>query len=83
MRAEADRLVQEYAADKQKKVGEDIDRKLDEINKACDANIIASGGVHTIEDIRICKNLGLYGTICGKSIYSGTLDLNQALKEAE
>ena len=57
--------------------------QLDEINKACDANIIASGGVHTIEDIRICKNLGLYGTICGKSLYQGTLDLKQALKEAE
>lgn len=46
------------------------------------ANVIASGGVHTIEDIRICKEMGLYGTICGKSIYSGTLDLKQAIDEA-
>ncbi len=53
--------------------------QLDEINKACSANIIASGGVHTIEDIRICKKLGLYGTICGKSIYSGSLDLREAV----
>lgn len=46
------------------------------------ANIVASGGVHTIEDIRICKKMGLYGTICGKSLYSGTLDLSEAVKLA-
>ena len=57
-------------------------QQLDEINKCCKANIIASGGVHTIEDIKICKNLGLYGTICGKSIYSGSLDLAEAVKTA-
>ncbi len=43
-------------------------------------NIIASGGVHTIDDIKACKQLGLYGTICGKSIYKGTLDLKEAIK---
>lgn len=47
------------------------------------ANIVASGGVHTIDDIRICKEMGLYGTICGKSLYSGTLDLAEAVKLAE
>lgn len=46
-------------------------------------NIIASGGVHTIEDIKACKKLGLYGTICGKSIYKGTLDLREAVKIGE
>lgn len=45
--------------------------------------IIASGGVHTIEDIGICKNMGLYGTICGKSIYTGSLDLQQAIELAK
>ena len=44
------------------------------------ANVVASGGVHTIEDIRICKEMGLYGTICGKSLYSGTLDLAEAVR---
>ncbi len=46
-------------------------------------NIIASGGVHTIADIITCKDLGLYGTICGKSIYQGTLDLAEAIQTAE
>lgn len=57
--------------------------QLDEINRACSANIIASGGVHTIDDITACRGLGLYGTICGKSLYSGTLDLKQAIGEAK
>ena len=58
-------------------------QQLKEINECCPANIIASGGVHTIDDIRICKELGLYGTICGKSIYSGSLDLREAVKLAK
>jgi len=57
-------------------------QQLKEINECCPANIIASGGVHTIEDIRICKQMGLYGTICGKSIYSGSLDLAEAVQLA-
>ena len=57
--------------------------QLDEINKACSANIIASGGVKNIEDIKKCCELGLYGAICGKSIYSGTLDLREAIKCAQ
>ena len=48
-----------------------------------DCKILASGGVHTIEDIKICKEMGLYGTICGKSIYSGSLDLKQAIELAK
>ncbi len=58
-------------------------QQLKEINECCPANIIASGGVHTIEDIKICKELGLYGTICGKSIYSGSLDLKEAVELAK
>ncbi len=50
---------------------------------APDANITASGGVRTLEDIRACRALGLYGTICGKSLYAGTLDLAEAIRLAE
>lgn len=57
--------------------------QLEQINTSCSAEIIASGGVHTIEDIRICKKLGLYGTICGKSLYSGSLDLKEAISLAK
>ncbi len=46
-------------------------------------NIIASGGVHTMDDIIACKEMGLYGTICGKSIYKGTLNLAEAIAYSE
>ena len=45
--------------------------------------ITASGGVHNIEDIKACKKMGLYGAICGKSLYSGTLDLREAIEIGE
>lgn len=45
--------------------------------------ITASGGVRNIDDIRACKRIGLYGAICGKSLYSGTLDLREAIETAE
>lgn len=54
--------------------------QLDEINNAVSCDIIASGGVTNINDIKALKTLGLYGAICGKSIYSGSLDLKQALE---
>lgn len=47
------------------------------------ADIVASGGVHTMTDIIACREMGLYGTICGKSIYKGTLNLKKAIEYAE
>ncbi len=41
--------------------------------------ITASGGIKSIDDIRDLKSLGVYGAICGKSLYSGTLDLAEAV----
>lgn len=46
------------------------------------ADIVASGGVHTMADIIVCKEMNLYGTICGKSIYKGTLNLREAVEYA-
>ena len=57
-------------------------RKLAEATEG-QCNIVASGGVHTIDDIVICRNLGLYGTIAGKSLYQGTLDLKEAIAAAD
>lgn len=55
---------------------------LDNINQAVSCNIIASGGVKSLEDIILCKQLNMYGVICGKSIYSGSLDLAEAIAKA-
>ena len=57
-------------------------RKLAEATEG-QCNIVASGGVHTIDDIVICRDLGLYGTIAGKSLYQGTLDLKDAIAAAD
>ena len=56
--------------------------QLAEIHQAVSCNIIASGGVSCLNDIDSLKNLGLYGAICGKSLYQGSLDLKQALSVA-
>lgn len=60
---------------------EQLQALYDGTDKSC--RIIASGGVHTMDDIIKCKAMGLYGTICGKSIYKGTLDLKEAIDFAQ
>jgi len=44
----------------------------------CD--ITASGGVTNIGDIKALATEKMYGAICGRSIYAGTLDLSEAVQ---
>lgn len=53
---------------------------LDKINRAVSCKIIASGGVSSLKDIANLLDLGLYGAICGKALYSGNLDLKSAVR---
>ena len=46
-------------------------------------DIIASGGVSSIEDIRALAAMDLYGAILGKALYTGAVDLAEAIKEAD
>ena len=46
-----------------------------------DMDIIASGGVSGMEDIRALAALGLHGAIIGKAYYTGAIDLKAALEE--
>lgn len=55
--------------------------RLAALQSACGCRIIASGGISNIGDIRALARMGLYGAICGKSIYSGSLDLAEAIRE--
>ena len=43
-------------------------------------DIVASGGVSTLEDVRALAELGLYGAIIGKALYTGDIDLKQAIE---
>ncbi len=45
-------------------------------------NIIASGGVSDIVDVRALRDAGLYGAIIGKAYYTGAIDLAEAVREA-
>lgn len=55
---------------------------MEAMARAVDIPVIASGGVTDIEDIRNLKKLeplGIEGVITGKAIYTGTLDLREAI----
>ena len=45
-------------------------------------DLIASGGVSTMEDILALKEMGLHGAIIGKAYYTGAIDLKEALEAA-
>ena len=45
-------------------------------------DIVASGGVSSIADIRALRALGIRGAILGKALYDGRLDLGMCLREA-
>lgn len=53
--------------------------ELGALQQAVCCRIIASGGIRELSDIAALKALGLYGAICGKSLYEGTLALSEAL----
>lgn len=43
-------------------------------------DIVASGGVNSIDDIIALKEMNLYGAIIGKAYYTGAIDLKKALE---
>lgn len=45
-------------------------------------DIIASGGVSSLDDIRALRALGLSGAIIGKAYYTGAIDLKEAIEVA-
>ncbi len=45
-------------------------------------DIVASGGVSSLEDIRTLRDMGLWGAIVGKAYYTGALDLREAMEAA-
>ena len=42
-------------------------------------DFVASGGVSTLDDVRALKNIGVYGAILGKAIYTGAVDVADAV----
>ncbi len=46
-------------------------------------DIVASGGVSSLEDIAALRDMGLYGAIIGKAYYTGAVDLARAIEVAK
>lgn len=45
-------------------------------------DIVASGGLTRKEEIATLKDMGVYGAILGKAMYTGALTLKEALRAA-
>ena len=54
-----------------------------ELSKKFNIDIIASGGVTDMSDIENLKKMDIYGAILGKAIYTGNIDLKNAIKAAK
>ncbi len=46
-------------------------------------DIIASGGVSSLEDVQALQAMGIHGAIIGKAYYTGSVDLRRAVEEAK
>jgi len=46
-------------------------------------DIVASGGVSSLDDIKALREMELYGAILGKAYYIGAVDLKQAIEVAK
>ena len=54
-----------------------------ELSKRFDMNIIASGGISSIDDIKRLSKLDIHGAIIGKAYYVGAIDLKEAIEVAK
>lgn len=54
-----------------------------ELSKKYNLDIVASGGVSSIDDVRALAEMKLYGAIIGKAYYTGAIDLREAIEVAK
>jgi phosphoribosylformimino-5-aminoimidazole carboxamide ribotide isomerase len=53
------------------------------LSERFDMNIIASGGVSSLEDVERLAKLDIHGAIVGKAYYTGAIDLKEAIEVAK
>jgi phosphoribosylformimino-5-aminoimidazole carboxamide ribotide isomerase len=53
-----------------------------ELAEASGLDVIASGGVHSMDDVIAAKQADLVGVIVGRALYDGTIDLSEAIRIA-
>ena len=54
-----------------------------ELSEKYPMDIVASGGVSSIDDIKALREMDLYGAILGKAYYIGAVDLKEAVEVAK
>lgn len=54
-----------------------------ELSEKYKIDIVASGGVNSIDDIKALKEINLYGAIIGKAYYLGAIKINEAIEVTE
>ena len=54
-----------------------------DLSEKFDMQIVASGGVSSMEDVRKLAALDIYGAIIGKAYYTGAIDLGEAIEVAK
>ena len=51
-----------------------------ELSEKFSVDIVASGGVTTLDDVKKLADMGMYGAILGKALYTGNIDLKSAVE---
>ncbi|MBQ9595553.1 MAG: 1-(5-phosphoribosyl)-5-[Synergistaceae bacterium] len=54
-----------------------------ELSQKFDFNIIASGGVSSLDDVKALAELKIYGAIIGKAYYTGAINIREAIEAAK
>lgn len=54
-----------------------------QLSERYSVQIMASGGVSSLEDVRALRQMGLYGAIIGKAWYTGAINLTEAIEVAK
>ena len=52
------------------------------LSETYDMDIVASGGVSSLDDVQALRAMDLYGAIIGKAYYTGAIDLRRAIEVA-
>lgn len=58
------------------------ERPIKELVRASSLDIIVSGGISSVNDVKRIKSLGAKGVVIGSAIYTGKLDYRNALRAA-
>ena len=54
-----------------------------DLSQKYNIDIVASGGVSSMDDVIALKEMGIYGAILGKALYVGAVNLKDAIEEAK